>query len=408
MALIVQKYGGSSVADAVCIKRVAENISKYHNEGNQVVVVVSAMGDSTDDLITLAKQLNEKPSPREMDMLLATGEQVSIALLSIALNSAGKSAVSLTGPQVGILTTNVHSKARIKKVNTQRIQKELDQNKIVIVAGFQGKTEEDEITTLGRGGSDTTAVALAAALKADMCEIYTDVTGVFTADPRVVNDAQKLDHISYDEMLELASLGARVLHVRSVELAKLYNVPMCVRSSYVNEEGTIVVSKDSLEKDVVVTGVAHDLNVAKISIFDVPDQPGIASTIFTKLAKENINVDMIVQSSMRDKINDISMTVPEEEMDKAVRTIKSVSKEFDDATIEADNDVAKVSIVGAGMISSPGVAAKMFHVLAENKINIDMISTSEIKVSCIVKRANAIKALQVLHDAFDLVNINNK
>lgn len=408
MALIVQKYGGSSVADAVCIKRVAENISKYHNEGNQVIVVVSAMGDSTDDLITLAKQLNEKPSPREMDMLLATGEQVSIALLSIALDSAGKSAVSLTGPQVGILTTNVHSKARIKKVNTQRIQKELDQNKIVIVAGFQGKTEEDEITTLGRGGSDTTAVALAAALKADMCEIYTDVTGVFTADPRVVNDAQKLDHISYDEMLELASLGARVLHVRSVELAKLYNVPMCVRSSYVNEEGTIVVSKDSLEKDVVVTGVAHDLNVAKISIFDVPDQPGIASTIFTKLAKENINVDMIVQSSMRDKINDISMTVPEEEMDKAVRTIKSVSKEFDDATIEADNDVAKVSIVGAGMISSPGVAAKMFHVLAENKINIDMISTSEIKVSCIVKRANAIKALQVLHDAFDLVNINNK
>ncbi|MDD4342755.1 MAG: aspartate kinase [Eubacteriales bacterium] len=408
MALIVQKYGGSSVANAVCIKRVAENISKYHNEGNQVVVVVSAMGDSTDDLITLAKQLNEKPSPREMDMLLATGEQVSIALLSIALDSAGKSAVSLTGPQVGILTTNVHSKARIKKVKTQRIQKELDQNKIVIVAGFQGKTEEDEITTLGRGGSDTTAVALAAALKADMCEIYTDVTGVFTADPRVVNDAQKLDHISYDEMLELASLGARVLHVRSVELAKLYNVPMCVRSSYVNEEGTIVVSKDSLEKDVVVTGVAHDLNVAKISIFDVPDQPGIASTIFTKLAKENINVDMIVQSSMRDKINDISMTVPEEEMDKAVRTIKSVSKEFDDATIEADNDVAKVSIVGAGMISSPGVAAKMFHVLAENKINIDMISTSEIKVSCIVKRANAIKALQVLHDAFDLVNINNK
>jgi len=407
MALIVQKYGGSSVADAVCIKRVVENISKYHDEGNQVIVVVSAMGDSTDDLITLAKQLNEKPSPREMDMLLSTGEQVPIALLSIALDSAGKSAVSLTGSQVGILTTNVHSKARIRKVNTQRIQKELDQNKIVIVAGFQGKTEEDEITTLGRGGSDTTAVALAAALKADMCEIYTDVTGVFTADPRVVSDAQKLNHISYDEMLELASLGARVLHVRSVELAKLYNVPMCVRSSYVNEEGTIVVSKDSLEKDVVVTGVAHDLNVAKISIFDVPDQPGIASNIFTKLAKENINVDMIVQSSMRDKINDISMTVPEEEMEKAVRTIKSVSKEFDDATIEADNDVAKVSIVGAGMISSPGVTAKMFHVLADNKINIDMISTSEIKVSCIVKRANAIKALQVLHDAFDLVNINN-
>lgn len=408
MALIVQKYGGSSVADSVCIRRVANNIIKYQEEGNQVVVVVSAMGDSTDDLITLAKELNEKPSPREMDMLLATGEQVSIALLAIALDSSGKEAVSLTGPQVGILTTKVHSKARINKVNTERIQKELDQNKIVIVAGFQGKTEDDEITTLGRGGSDTTAVALAAALKADMCEIYTDVTGVFTADPRVVSDAQKLDQISYDEMLELASLGARVLHVRSVELAKLYNVPMCVRSSYVNEEGTIVVNKDSLEKDVVVTGVAHDLNVAKISIFDVPDQPGIASTIFTQLAKENINVDMIVQSSMRDKINDISLTVPEEEMDKAIRTIKSVSKEFDSATIDADNDVAKVSIVGAGMISSPGVAAKMFHVLADNKINIDMISTSEIKVSCIVKRANAIKAVKVLHEAFDLVNINNK
>jgi len=407
MALVVQKYGGSSVADSVCIKRVAKNIIKYHDQGDQVVVVVSAMGDSTDNLVTLAKELNEKPSPREMDMLLSTGEQVSIALLSIALDSAGKEAVSLTGSQVGIITTKIHSKARIRKVNTERIQKELEKNKIVIVAGFQGKTEEDEITTLGRGGSDTTAVALAASLKADMCEIYTDVTGVFTADPRVVSNAQKLNHISYDEMLELASLGAKVLHVRSVELAKLYNVPMCVRSSYVNEEGTIVVSKESLEKDVVVTGVAHDLNVAKISIFDVPDEPGIASRIFMKLAKENINVDMIVQSSMRDKINDISLTVPEEEMEKAVRTIKSVSKEFNDATIEADNDVAKVSIVGAGMISSPGVAAKMFHILADNKINIDMISTSEIKVSCIVKRANAIKALQVLHDAFELVEINN-
>ncbi len=407
MALIVQKYGGSSLADSVCIKRVANNIKAYSDQGNQMVIVVSAMGDFTDDLINLAKELNDSPSPREMDMLLSTGEQVSIALLSISLDSFGKAVISLTGPQVGILTTKIHSKARIKEINTDRIKKELEENKIVIVAGFQGKTEDNEITTLGRGGSDTTAVALAASLKADLCEIYTDVTGVFTADPRIVSDAKKMDYISYDEMLELASLGARVLHVRSVELAKLYNVPICVKSSYINEEGTLVVSRDSLEKDVAVTGVAHDFNVAKISIFDVPDQPGIASKIFTKLAKEYINVDMIVQSSMRDKINDISLTVPEEEMEKAVRTIKSVSKEFEDVTIAADNDVAKVSIVGAGMISSPGVAAKMFHVLAENDINIDMISTSEIKVSCIVKRANVIKAVQVLHDAFDLISINN-
>lgn len=408
MALIVQKYGGSSVADSICIKRVANNIIKYSDQGHKMIIVVSAMGNFTDDLIKLAKELNEKPSPREMDMLLSTGEQVSMSLLSMCLDSAGKSVISLTGPQVGIFTTNIHSRARIKKIDTNRINKELEENKIVIVAGFQGKTEDNEITTLGRGGSDTTAVALAASLDADLCEIYTDVTGVFTADPRIVEDAQKMDYISYDEMLELASLGARVLHVRSVELAKLYNVPLCVRSSYVNEEGTLVVSKDSLEKDVAVTGVAHDLNVAKISIFDVPDQPGIASKIFTKLAEEYINVDMIVQSSMRDKINDISLTVPEEEMDKAVRTIKSVSKEFEDATIEADNDVAKVSIVGAGMISSPGVAAKMFLVLAENNINIEMISTSEIKVSCIVKRANVVKAVQVLHDAFDLISINKK
>ena len=406
MALVVQKYGGSSVADTSRIRRVADNIIKYHDQGDHLVIVLSAMGKTTDNLINMAKELNKAPSAREMDMLMSTGEQVSIALLSIALDSSGKEAVSLTGPQVGIVTTGVHSKARIKKIDTKRLKKELAANKIIIVAGFQGKTENDEITTLGRGGSDTTAIALAAALKADICEIYTDVTGVFTADPRIVSDAQKLDKISFEEMLELSSLGAKILHVRSVELAKLYKVPMCVRSSIVNEEGTIVVNRESLEKELVVTGVAHDLNVAKISIFDVPDQPGIASQIFTQLAKENINVDMIVQSAMRDKINDISLTVPEGDMDKAIRTIKSVSKSFELSEIGADNDVAKVSIVGAGMISSPGVAAKMFQVLADNGINIDMISTSEIKVSCIVKRAHAIKAVQVLHDAFDLANLN--
>lgn len=405
MALIVQKYGGSSVADVQKIKRVAQNISKFRAANNQVVVVVSALGDTTDELIKLAKEINPKPSKREMDMLLATGEQVSIALLAMALDAIDIPVISLTGPQVGIITDSVHTKARIKEIKTERINTELNQGKVVIVAGFQGKTSQNEITTLGRGGSDTTAVALAAALNADLCEIYTDVEGVYTADPRVVKNASKLAKISYDEMLELASLGAKVLHPRSVELAKLYKVCLSVRSSYINKEGTLVVDNSLMEKEFVVTGLAHDLNVAKIGLFDVPDQPGIANKIFSALAKANINVDMIIQSAMRNSQNDIAFTVPKDDLDKALEITDQVGQEINASGTAYDDDVAKISIVGAGMISSPGVAAKMFATLAKEEINLEMISTSEIKVSCIIKSKEVNKAMLALHDAFDLANI---
>ncbi|NLT96068.1 MAG: aspartate kinase [Clostridia bacterium] len=407
MALIVQKYGGSSVGNVERIKRVAKNISNTRSQGNQMVVVVSAVADTTDELISLAKQINPKPSSREMDMLLATGEQVSIALLAMALEAINVPVISFTGPQVGIITDNVHTKARIKQINTEKIEGELAKDKVVIVAGFQGKTIDDEITTLGRGGSDTTAVALAAALKADLCEIYTDVEGVFTTDPRIVPKASKLDRITYDEMLELATLGAKVLHPRSVELAKLYDVKLCVRSSFVNKEGTFVVKNQLIEKDLVVTGLAYDLNVAKIGVFDVPDEPGIASKIFDGLAVANINVDMIVQSAMRNNINDIAFTVPKDDLDKALQIVEEIGKEIGASEITHADDLAKVSIVGAGMISSPGVAAKMFHILAENNINIEMISTSEIKVSCIIKSNEVEKAIQALHDGFELDKINS-
>ncbi|MFZ5943486.1 MAG: aspartate kinase [Bacillota bacterium] len=403
MALVVQKYGGSSVANVERIKRVAQNIAETRNKNNQLIVVVSALGDTTDELISLAKQINARPSSREMDMLLATGEQVSIALLAMALDAIQIPVISFTGSQVGIITDNVHSKARIKEINTSKIDSELVENKVIIVAGFQGKTDRDEITTLGRGGSDTTAVALAAALKADLCEIYTDVEGVFTADPRLVQDAKKLAKISYDEMLELASLGAKVLHPRSVELAKLYKVPLCVRSSFnINKEGTLVLDNNLLEKEVVVTGVAHDLNVAKIGLFDVPDQPGIASLLFNALAKENINVDMIVQSAMRNDINDIAFTIPKDDLEKALEVVNKVGADIGTSEIAYDDDVAKISIVGAGMISSPGVAAKMFNILYNENINLEMISTSEIKVSCIIKSQEVESAVLALHKGFEL------
>lgn len=405
MALIVQKYGGSSVANVERIKKVAQNIAHTRSQGNKMVIVVSALAHTTDELISLAKKVNPKPSSRELDMLLATGEQVSIALLAMALEAINVPVISYTGPQVGIITDNVHNKARIKEIKTTRIEEELAQDKVVIVAGFQGKTTNDEITTLGRGGSDTTAVALAAALKADLCEIYTDVDGVYTTDPRMVSKASKLDYITYDEMLELAILGAKVLHPRSVELAKIYNVPLCVRSSFVNKEGTLVVKNDQLEKELVVTGIAYDLNVAKIGVFDVPDEPGIASKIFDALAVANINVDMIVQSAMRNNINNIAFTVPKDDLNKALQIVEKVGKEIGASEIVHADDLAKISIVGAGMISSPGVAAKMFHILAENKINLEMISTSEIKVSCIIKNSNVEKAVQALHDGFDLDKI---
>jgi len=408
MALIVQKYGGSSVANVERIKNVASNISKAYSKGNKLVIVVSAVGDTTNELISLSKQINPKPSNREMDMLLATGEQVSIALLAMALEAIEIPVISFTGLQVGIITDNVHTKARIREIKTNRMEEELEQNKVIIVAGFQGKTNEDEITTLGRGGSDTTAVALAAALKADLCEIYTDVEGVFTADPRLVKTATKLNAISYDEMLELASLGAKVLHPRSVELAKLYKVPLCVKSSFVNKEGTIVVENELMEKELVVTGLAHDFNVAKIGLFDVPDQPGVASNLFNALARANINVDMIVQSAMRNNINDIAFTIPKDDLDKALDIVNKSGQEIGTSGIAFDDGVAKISIVGAGMISSPGVAAKMFDILAQQKINLEMISTSEIKVSCIIKISEVNNALIALHDGFELDKILDK
>lgn len=400
--LIVQKYGGSSVANPERIKRVARRVVEGRKAGNDMVVVVSAMGDTTDDLIALMKQVSDNPSDREVDMLLSTGEQVSIALLSMAIRDMGCDVISLTGGQVGIRTNNVHSKAKIVDIDDKRMRKELDAGKIVVVAGFQGVNDLNDITTLGRGGSDTTAVALAVALKADMCEIYTDVDGVYTADPRLVKDASKLDQISYDEMLELASLGALVLHPRSVELAKLYTITMQVRSSFNYNPGTIVKEVADMEKEVMVSGVAHDYNVAKIGLFDVPDQPGVAYKIFNSLAQENIDVDMIIQSSMRNNVNDISFTITRNDLRKALTVVEEIQPVIGFGGYTHDEDVAKVSIVGAGMISHPGVAAMMFEALAEENVNIDMITTSEIKVSCIVKDSETEKAVLSIHKKFNL------
>lgn len=398
----MQKFGGSSVANPERIKNVAQRVVKTSKEGNQVVVVVSAMGDTTDDMIALSKQITASPNPREYDLLLATGEQISISLLTMAIHELGYKAIALTGPQAGIITSDNYNKARISQVNASRIVKELEQGQIVVVAGFQGCREDGEITTLGRGGSDTTAVALAAALKADLCEIYTDVDGVYSADPRVVPKAQKLAKISYDEMLELASLGAVVLQPRSVELAKQYAVKLMVRSSFNENVGTLVWEESNMEKDMIVTGVAHDLNTAKMTIFDVPDVPGIAQTLFTALAKEQINVDMIVQSNSRNEHNDISFTIEKADIRKALDIVENVKNQIGAQKITYDDAVAKVSIVGAGMISHPGVAAKMFEALAKENINIQLISTSEIKVSCIIDSKDAEKAVQAIHTSFGL------
>lgn len=402
LALIVQKFGGSSVANPERIKNVAQRVVKTFEAGNQVVVVVSAMGDTTDDLIDLAKQITDSPSPREYDLLLATGEQISIALLTMAIQKLGYKATALTGSQAGILTSDNYNKARILNIDSTRILKELKQGQIVVVAGFQGYRADGEITTLGRGGSDTTAVALAAALKADLCEIYTDVDGVYSADPRLVPKAQKLAKISYDEMLELASLGAVVLQPRSVELAKQYAVKLMVRSSFSENAGTLVWEESNMEKDMIVTGVAHDLNTAKMTIFDVPDIPGIAFTLFSALAEEQINVDMIIQSNSRNEYNDISFTIEKADIKKAIEIVEKVKKQIGAQKITFDEEVAKVSIVGAGMISHPGVAAKMFEALAKDNINIQLISTSEIKVSCIIDSKDVEKAVRAIHTAFGL------
>lgn len=401
MSLIVQKFGGSSVANKERVFNVAKRIIETYKKGNSVVVVVSAQGDTTDDLIEKAKEISQNPSKREMDMLLSTGEQISISLLAMAIHELGYPAISLTGWQVGLNTDTSYSNARISKISAERIKKELEHKNIVVVAGFQGINKYEDITTLGRGGSDTSAVALAAALGADLCEIYTDVDGVYTADPRIVKNAKKMDVISFDEMLELASMGANVLHNRSVEMAKKYNVNLCVRSSLNNNEGTVVKEVNSMEK-MLVKGVAHDLDVARISLCDIEDKPGVAFKVFSLLAKNGINVDIILQSIGRENKKDISFTVSKSNMNRAVELLNE-NKEiigFDD--IKAADSFAKVSIVGAGMVNNPGVASAMFEALCEAGINIHMISTSEIKVSVLINEKNAEKAVNAICDKFNL------
>ena len=394
MALIVQKFGGSSVKDRDRIFNVARIVANTHNAGNDVVVVVSAQGDTTDDLIAKAGEITHNPSAREMDMLLASGEQISIALLAMALNELGCHAISLTGWQAGFRTDRAYTKARISRLETERISSELERNRVVVVAGFQGLNKLDDITTLGRGGSDTSAVAIAAALHADRCQIFTDVEGVYTADPRKVRNTRKLEEITFDEMLELASLGAQVLNNRSVELAKKYNVELEVLSSLNPIPGTVVKEVTKME-GMLIKGVAKDTDVAVITILNVPDEPGTSFKIFGLLAQKNINVDIILQSTGRDGKKDISFTCSEGEADTALRVLKESGK-FQDVT--CDETCAKVSIVGAGMQSHSGVASKMFEALSNNNINIKMISTSEIKISCIIDRADADKAVGAIHD----------
>lgn len=402
MGIVVQKFGGTSVGTIERIGRVADRILSYKEAGHQMVVVVSAMGKSTDVLVDLAKQISVQPNEREMDMLLSTGEQVTIALLSMMLASKGHRAVSLTGWQAGITTESIHGKARIKQIDNQRMLDELAQGKIVIVAGFQGISDEGEITTLGRGGSDTTAVAFAASLQAEKCEIFTDVSGVYTADPRVVPAAQKLDAISYDEMLELANLGAGVLHPRSVESAKKHGVCLVVRSSFTDEEGTYVQEGKQLETGRVVSGVAHDKDVAKITVVGMPAQVGTLSCLFNTLAGHNVNVDIIIQSSYDAKASNISFTVAGTDLTHALNTLESTRPELGYEKVEYEEALTKVSIVGAGMVNNPGVAAEMFRELAEQQISIKMVSTSDIKVSCVIASEYAERAVRALHTIFKL------
>ena len=400
MSLIVQKFGGSSVADANKLRNVARIITDTYQRGNDVVVVLSAQGDTTDDLIEKAKELNPHASKREMDMLLSTGEQISISLCAMCIESMGYQAISLTGWQAGMLTDSSYSNARIKRVRTERIHKELDKRKIVLVAGFQGINKYDDITTLGRGGSDTSAVALAAALHADLCQIYTDVDGVYTADPRSVTGAKKLEEITFDEMLELASLGAQVLHNRSVEMAKRYNVNLEVLSSFSGNPGTKVKEVVKTMEKTHVSGVAKDKNVARIALVGLADQPGIAFKIFSLLAKENINVDIILQSIGRDGSKDISFTVARGDSQRAREVMEENKEVIGCKSVELNDQIAKISVVGAGMANNAGVACKMFEALFSAGININMISTSEIKVSVLVDERDAERAVQAVHDRF--------
>ena len=402
MALIVQKYGGTSVADPERIRAVAEHVAFTKRHGNDVVVVVSAMGKSTDNLIKLANDVSSVQPDRELDMLLTTGERISMTLVCMALAGVGIDAISFTGSQVGIITDTVHTKAKILEVKGDRVREALAQGKVCVVAGFQGVSTDKEITTLGRGGSDTTAVALAAALDADSCEIYTDVTGVFSADPRIVPQARKLQHINFDEMLEMAGAGSKVLALRSVEFARNHNVPIQVRSSFTWEPGTWVTSQEPSMEDPIISGVVTDVSEAKVTVRRVPDRPGISASLFEQLAESNVNVDMIVQNTSTDGNTDISFTVPKADMKVAQGIVESVAKEIGAAGIAQDDSIAKISLVGAGMKTSPGIAAKMFRTLADNDVNIEMISTSTIRISVVVAAADLEKAARSLHTAFGL------
>ncbi len=403
--IIVQKFGGTSVADTDKIKNVASAVIREKKAGNDVVVVVSAMGHTTDYLMKMAKDISETPSSRELDMLLSTGEGVSIALLSMAIQAQGFDAVSMNAMQIGIITENIHTKARIVDIKTDKLEKYLNENKIIVVAGFQGVTLDGEITTLGRGGSDTSAVAVAAALNAERCDIYTDVEGVYTTDPRIVPNASKLDFVTYDEMLELANVGANVLHPRSVETAKQFDVPIRVRSSFNLENmGTLIKGVDDMELCKPVTGVAVDMSKVRIVICDVPDEPGVAAKIFNTLADENISVDTIIQSYARlhNNTNDIAFTISKSDLKKAMELFERLSDTIKADKVHIDENIASVSIVGAGMVDRPGVAATMFDTLAKLNVNIKMITTSEVKISCLVDADVANDALKALHKAFNL------
>lgn len=397
--LIVKKFGGSSVADAVKIKNVADRVIEDYNKGHQIVVVLSAQGDTTDFLLEKAAEITEVPSKRELDMLLTTGEQQSVALMAMAIKAAGYPAISLNAFQTGISTTRVYGNARIKNIEVERLQNELERRSIILVTGFQGINRYEDYTTLGRGGSDTTAVALAAALNADLCEIYTDVDGVYTADPRVVPDARKIEEITYDEMLELASLGAKVLHNRSVELAKKYKVNLVVRSSLNNHSGTYVKEETKVER-MLISGVASDANVCRLAVSNIKDEPGKAYAIFSLLARNNVNVDIILQSIGRADKKDISFTVEKKDKDEAIRLLQEHQTTIGFETIEAEDNIAKVSIVGAGMAANAGVASKMFEALYDAGVNINMISTSEIKISVLVSAEDEEKAVTAIHNAF--------
>ena len=402
MALIVQKFGGTSVGDPQKIKAVAERVLSYGKRGHKMVVVLSAMAGETNRFVNLAHQIQAIPDPREMDVLLSSGEQVTIALFSMAIKEAGSNAVSLLGDQVKIVTDKVHTKARIHNIDTSLIHKHLNEGKVVVVAGFQGVTDEGDITTLGRGGSDTTAVAIAGALQADQCEIFTDVEGVYTADPNICSSARKINRISYDEMLELASLGAKVLDIRSVGFAKKYKVPIHVRSTFTDTEGTWVVEEESDMESNPVSGVTYSKNESRITISRVPDQPGTAARIFTPISNEGIVVDMIIQNTLAGDMTDMTFTVPRTDYKKAMQIVEKIAEDIGAAGINSSEKMAKVSIVGMGMRNHSGIATTMFHVLAKEGVNITMISTSEIKISCVIDEKYTELAVRALHDAFEL------